>query len=120
MNGRVDAIGRALVPVRLKATPHGPSAVFDAWVDTGFTGELVLPLPIIQSLTLSQSGTVSAELANGEAVVVGTYSCVIDWFGMEQRIEVVASKGTIPLLGVGLLRKHRLTVDYESLTLAID
>jgi predicted aspartyl protease len=92
MNGRVDAIGRALVPVRLKAALHEAPAVFDAWIDTGFTGEVVLPLLIIQSLVLSQSGTVSAELANGEAVVVGTYTCVIDWFGMEKQIEVVASK----------------------------
>jgi clan AA aspartic protease len=108
------------VQVSLKAVSHDVPALFEAWIDTGFTGEIALPLAIIQNLGLPQSGTVSAELANGEAVIMSTYTCIIDWFGTDQQIEVVANQGGSPLLGVGLLRGHRLIVDYTSLTLSID
>jgi clan AA aspartic protease len=120
VNGHVDGSGRALVRVQLKAAPHAGAVELDAWIDTGFTGELVLPESIIDSLNLSQSGTVSAELANGEAVIMATYTSFIDWFSAEHQIEVVANQGKIPLLGVGLLRGRRLTVDYAKLTLTIE
>jgi hypothetical protein len=48
------------------------------------------------------------------------YSCLIEWFGRVQQIEVIANTGTSPLLGVGLLQGHTLTIDYASRLLTID
>jgi len=89
-------------------------------VDTGFTGELVLPQERISTLGLLQSAAVKAELGDGSEVVLDICSCLIEWFGQEKHIEVVASTGQLPLLGVGLLQDHQVIVDYPSRTLAIE
>jgi clan AA aspartic protease len=119
MNGRVDDSGRALVRLTAKAGTLSPSLEIEAWVDTGFTGELVLPQFLISRLGLLQSATVSAELGDGSSVTLKTFSCVINWFDREQQIEVVANEGSFPLLGVGLLQEHTLTINYAARTLSI-
>ncbi len=43
MTGSVDGSGRALVRIRLKNPSDATETELDAWIDTGFTGELVLP-----------------------------------------------------------------------------
>jgi clan AA aspartic protease len=119
MNGRVDNAGRAMVAISAKASAISNPCQLDAWIDTGFTSELVLPQSVINSLALTQSGTVSAELADGSIVLMNTYSCLIDWFGQELQIEIVANNGQFPLLGVGLLRGRELNVNYANLTVSI-
>ena len=47
-------------------------------------------------------------------------SCIVEWFGMWKQIEVIASQGTFPLLGVGLLAGHHLEIDYKVLPLTIE
>jgi predicted aspartyl protease len=43
MNGEVDVSGRALIVLSIRPS-HGADAVsLQAWVDTAFTGELVIP-----------------------------------------------------------------------------
>jgi clan AA aspartic protease len=112
MNGRVDDAGRALIPLTVKATSQGSSSEIEAWIDTGFTGESVLPQDVIATLQLPQSGTVTAQLADGSIMKMTTYTCIIHWFGGEREIEVIANDGRFPLLGIGLLRDHSLSVDY--------
>ncbi len=43
MNGHVDSAGRALVRIRLTSAATATTIEIEAWIDTGFTGELVLP-----------------------------------------------------------------------------
>jgi clan AA aspartic protease len=118
--GRIDEFGRALLVVSLRATSNAPSQELEVWVDTGFTGELVLSESQVNQLGLPQSAMVAAALADGSESVLQTFSCVIDWFGESRAIEVVASQGRMPLLGVGLLWGHRFVVDYEQLTLSLE
>ena len=120
MNGHVDSAGRALVRIRLTSAATATTMDIEAWVDTGFTGELVLPQDQIAALGLQRSAVVTAELGDGSATVLEVYSCLIEWFGHVQQIEVIANTGTSPLLGVGLLQGHRLTIDYASGTLTIE
>jgi predicted aspartyl protease len=61
----VDGSGRALVRIRLKNPTDATEAELDAWIDTGFTGELVLPQQNVASLGLPLDPTVMARLANG-------------------------------------------------------
>ena len=68
---------------------------------------------------LSQSGSVSAELGDGSSVILKTYTCLIECFGQEKKIEALANNGQHPLLGVELLRDYKLTIDYPSQTLTI-
>ncbi len=120
MKGHIDAGRRALITIRLRPEAGAPVKEIEAWIDTGFTGDLVLPHSIIEDLQLVQSGSVDSQLGNGATAVLDTYSCVIEWFAEERRIEVVSSKVRIPLLGAGLLLSHRLTVDYLESTVQID
>jgi predicted aspartyl protease len=43
MNGHVDADGRALVSVSLRSVASAAPDSVQAWIDTGFNGNLVLP-----------------------------------------------------------------------------
>lgn len=45
MTGVVDQAGRALLRIRLRRPVAGTESELNAWIDTGFTGELVLPQP---------------------------------------------------------------------------
>ena len=119
MNGGVDSAGRALIHIALKPSATATAVEIEAWVDTGFTGELVLPQERIVALNLPQSAAVRVALGDGSETVLNTYSCLIEWFRQDKQIEVIANTGQFPLLGVGLLRDHTLTVDYASRTLTI-
>ena len=90
------------------------------WVDTAFDGELVIPLDVIHEMELPQSAAVQATLADGTAVVLDTFDCEIAWFGEWRRVEVIANEGRLLLLGVGLLRGRKLTVDYQTDELELD
>lgn len=119
MNGEVDNSGRALIPLRVRSLADGDAVQLAAWVDTAFTGDLVIPQGTIEKLGLQQSAAVVAGLADGTEVVLETYSCVVEWFGRERIVEVVENTGQFPLLGVGLLRDRRLEIDYPSRTVSI-
>lgn len=119
MNGRVDGSGRALIKIALKPSAKGLPMRLEAWVDTGFTGELVLPQTLVSDLKL-QSGTVGAQLGDGSDVILRTYTCRIAWFGKSRQIEVVANDGQFPLLGVGLLRDHRMAIDYPAQSVVVE
>jgi clan AA aspartic protease len=120
MKGVVDDFGRALVDLGLRAKPEGRIFPLKAWIDTGLTGELVIPVVQVKSLGLVRSATVKAGLADGSEVLLDTYSCLITWCEKDLEIEVIANNGQFPLLGVGLLCEHRLTIDYPAREVAID
>ena len=114
MKGEVDEAGRALLPLSIRPVAGRESVDLVVWVDTAFDGELVIPIEAIHDLDLPQSAAVQATLADGTAVVLDTFDCEIEWFGRWRRVEVIANEGRLPLLGIGLLRGRRLTVDYET------
>lgn len=120
MNGIVDNSGRALLGVPFVTDQHPNGILIDCWIDTGFTGEILLPISTIEKLNLKKSGSIDATLADGLTTVLDTYSCQIKWFGKAKNLEVIANKGEIPLLGVGLLLAKILVVDYAHLTLTLD
>jgi clan AA aspartic protease len=120
VNGNVDSAGRALVLLRVWSSEDAEPIELTVWIDTAFTGELVIPRERIEALGLPQSAAVLAGLADGRKVVLDSYSCLVDWFGEPRLVEVIANEGQFPLLGVGLLREHRLKIDYRSRTLVID
>jgi predicted aspartyl protease len=68
MTGEVDGSGRALLRVRLRHPTSNIETELDAWVDTGFTGELVVPQPQITALGLPLGPAIRARLADGSEV----------------------------------------------------
>ena len=80
-----------------------------AWIDSGFTGELVFPKDIITQLELVKGGSVDAILADGSPTELDTLNCKILWFEREKHLEVIANDGETPLLGVGLLLSRSMS-----------
>ena len=120
MIGRVDVADRALIDLEIRAPGSMSFRKFTAWIDTAFTGDLVLPRSMIELLGLPQSSSISAGLADGKQVVLETFSCVVDWFGEARQIEAVESESKLALLGTGLLRGHKLEIDYVKQTLSVN
>jgi clan AA aspartic protease len=120
MIGRVDNAGRALLDVELRASLDSRGHYISVWIDTGFTGEVVLPQSTIDELSLTLTGTVSAVLADGSQVVLRTFECFIAWIDGPKRLEVVANEGACALLGVGLLLERRLVIDYPSKLITLE
>lgn len=114
MKGRVDSYGRALVAIALRGSEQESPTDIDAWIDTGFNGELVLPQETIDKIGLQASGTLKATLADGSEVYLMRYTCLIDWFDESRELEVIANLGEYPLLGVGLLVGLDLSISYRS------
>ena len=83
---------------------------FSGTLDTGFTGWVALPEAEIEKLglefshtdilTLADSGNVQAPLYVGEVLLVDSWLRVF-----------VVGIGLVPLVGTGLVRNARLTVD---------
>jgi clan AA aspartic protease len=119
MTGTVDNTGRALLRVRLRHPIAASETDVDAWVDTGFTGELVIPQAQVDAVHLPAGLAVRATLADGSDIVLNSYSCLLDWFGAWQAVEVIVNAGQFPLLGVGLLRGHELHIDYRTNTMTL-
>ncbi len=119
MNGTVDEFGRALVTLAIRANHVAEPTAIQAWVDTAFTGELVMPRRMIEAAQLEQSAGIDARLADGKAVTLESYTCIVNWFGEDVSVEVIANDGEYPLLGIALLIGHRLVVDYKAKTVEI-
>jgi clan AA aspartic protease len=120
MTGSVDESGRALLPIRLRNPTTGTISDIDAWIDTGFTGDLTMPSATVRIVDFPRGPKVRGVLADGTVVVLETHLCELEWFGEWRSIEMIGSDGDHPLLGVGLLRGHELTIDYRAMTLRVD
>ncbi len=119
MRGGVDDSGRAILPIEILCPKYPIGVRVDAWIDTGFTGDLVLPQSLIDDLQLEITGSIDGVLADGSAIELSTYHCELDWFGKRRSLEVIANLGQTPLLGVGLLLAKELRVDYSNLELTL-
>jgi clan AA aspartic protease len=120
MNGVVDLQGRAMLTVQIRAESAGAASPVEAWIDTGFTGELVMPRSQIDRMGLKPGLMVRAVLADGRNSRLKSFVAWIDWFGESLEIEIVAGEGHVTLLGVGLMLGRRLVVDYGTLDLTLE
>jgi clan AA aspartic protease len=120
MNGIVESAGRALIEVDLHPALNATLIRLLVWIDTGFTGDLVLPQALVDEMALTMTGSVSAVLADGSEVAMPAYRCFVQWFGELRRLEVVANEGNHALLGVGMLLDRDLRIDYRAKLVNID
>lgn len=115
----VDDSGRAILPIEILCPKYPTGVQIDTWIDTRFTGDLVLPQIAIDDLQLEITGSIDGVLADGSGVALSTYHCELEWFGKLRASEVIANSGQTPLLGVGLLLAKELRVDYSNLELTL-
>jgi clan AA aspartic protease len=81
-------------------------------VDTGFTGELQLPLAIAVPLGLKLVGVAPFEFADGSSSRKMLFSGVISFGKEQQPVTITVSNSNTPLLGTGLLSGYTLLIDY--------
>jgi len=72
IQGMVDPYGRALMTLELRFHESSLPITIQAWIDTGFTGDLLVPGTMIDDWGLVQSGSVDAVLADGSLVMLPT------------------------------------------------
>jgi clan AA aspartic protease len=92
--------------------PSGQSRIIKAVVDTGFTGDLVLPQTEVAALGLQFLIYDSAVLADGSGVPLSVHEATILWHGV-QRHALILAAGQEPLLGMSLIYGSRLTLEGE-------
>lgn len=120
MIGHIDLQGRALLAIPVCSSLNGPGTPVEVWVDTGFTGDIVLPTSQIKQLGLRESSVVQTAMADGREASLDSFVAWVDWFGELEKVEVIASSGQNILLGVRLLLGHCLTVDYGTLRMTLE
>ena len=81
-------------------------------MDTGFSGELTLPISAIDRLGLESSGFSTYRVGGGSLTPFSSYDAVIRWGNGVKYITVLASEN-FPLVGVGLLWGKSLSVDFR-------
>ena len=120
MTGTVDESGRALLVIQVRSNDPGLVSSLTVWIDTAFTGELVMPRAAIKSLGLERSAGVLAVLADGNTVELEAYRCQVNWLGQWRAVEAIENNGQLPLLGIELLRDSRLVIDYRTRTINME
>jgi clan AA aspartic protease len=80
---------------------QGQEQEIEAIIDTGFTGFLSLPSPLIASLGLTWRGYAQAILADGSLRQFDVYAATVIWDGRARSVETDAAD-TDPLVGMAL------------------
>lgn len=107
ITGSVNAHREAI----LRLTVRGPQAQeeIEAVVDTGFTGFLTLPPPLVAMLDLPFRRLGRAVLADGSETLFEVHEAEVIWDESPRR-DFVDAADTDPLVGMALLDGHELTV----------
>ena len=81
----------------------------EAVLDTGFGGDLTLPIDAVERLGLKYSRRVPLILAGDQRMECVVYKGFVKWFGRTREIHVIAAEGQ-PLLGMTLLDGCKITI----------
>ena len=116
--GSVNANREATIRLIVHGT-QGQAQEIEAIIDTGFTGFLTLPLPLIASLGLTWRGHAQAVLADGSLHLFDVYAATVIWDGQARTVEIDAADSE-PLVGMSLIYGYDLrmqAVDGGTVTL---
>ena len=101
---------------RVAITVYGSrrDVTLDVVIDTGFDGQLCLPVPLAIEIGLELYGAQQTELADGstksDLVFLGRAGFVS---GPGQEVEILLTESDDALLGVGFLLDWRLEIDFS-------
>ena len=89
----------------------GQTRSTEAYVDTGFSGDLTLPKAAIEILGLSPNDAVNVQIGDGAYTTFTTYQVTTLWRGVPREITVLESE-IWPVIGIGLLWQCNLSIDF--------
>ncbi len=107
--GIVNRDREAIIQIALMGIENRLKSL-SAVVDTGFTGDLMLPMTVVVELGFEYRGVQEALLGNGSSYDFEVYAGSIIWDGQVRSIEVNAcDSGT--LIGMSLLDGWKLEIE---------
>jgi clan AA aspartic protease len=109
MFGRVNQQREAILKLVIIGDGNSKIAV-DAVIDTGFNGDLILPIEIVSELGLVPQGYQKATLGDGTISQFRVYAATVIWDGDRKVVEVNSATTGI-LIGMGLLDGYKLEVN---------
>jgi clan AA aspartic protease len=109
MFGRVNQQREAILKLVIIGDGNSKIAV-DAVIDTGFNGDLILPIEIVSELGLVPQGYQKATLGDGTISQFRVYAATVIWDGERKLVEVNSATTGI-LIGMGLLDGYKLEVN---------
>ncbi len=118
ISGVVTAEREAVVHLKVQGL-SGQEKEIQAVIDTGFTGWLTLPPPLVAALGLPWLTKGQALLANGQTETFDVYVATLLWDEQSLRV-MVDAVDTDPLIGMSLLfgyALHIANIDGGSVTI---
>jgi clan AA aspartic protease len=109
MFGRVNHNREAIIKLVIIGIESRKLAI-DTVIDTGFNGDLILPLETISELGLKLQGYQKAVLGDGTTSQFQVYAVEVIWNGSRKIVEVNAATSGA-LIGMGLLEGYKLEMD---------
>jgi len=113
----LDEYGQAVVEVILKGSRT--DIVTKAIIDTGFDGDICLPIHLAIQLGLELKSVQVVELADGNRKNELVFTGFITLNGEEKEIEILLTNSKDTLLGTGLLYDKVLKIDFSKGTVEI-
>lgn len=92
----------------------------DPVVDTGFDGDLCLPVKVAIQVGLELSGESIVELADGSKKRELSFLGSVFWQGQERLVKIFLTNSEDALIGSGLLQGQKLAIDYANRTVTIE
>ena len=108
--GAVGSLRRPAVIIELRGN-DGQIRSVEAYVDTGFSGDLTLPEAAIERLGLSPNDVANMQIGDGAYTTFTTYQATILWRDTPREITVLGSE-IWPVIGIGLLWQCNLSIDF--------
>ena len=109
ISGMVNEYREAVIPV-VFVSQTGDEAGIEAVIDTGFSGDVTLPVEQAEALELTWLGREPGVLANGHIELFDVYWGTVIWDGMRRVVEVAAAEAQ-PLVGMNLLDGHSIRIE---------
>ena len=98
--------------VSIKVGDGENEKTIEALVDTGFTGQLQLPLAIAVPLGLKLEAVAPFEFGDGNSQMKMLFAGIMSLGSSKKKVSVIVSNLSIPLLGSDILKECQLSVDY--------
>ena len=116
IEGCIDRLEQPLIPVSVIGIRG--EAVLDAVVDTGFNGEVCLPVPVAIQLGLELWGSEEFELADGTRREELVFRGEVRFGGENYEVAIILTNADQALIGMGLLKsKNALHIDFRKRTI---
>jgi clan AA aspartic protease len=117
ITGNID--GTNQLWTKLDVIGMNGNSKIDAIIDTGFTGELQLPIKTAVQIGLTLAGTGRAILADGSKIDQLLFSGTIVWGTTTKDVTISIADSNEALIGGGLLHGYDLIISFSKKILTI-